>query len=1000
MYKEVTMFKKFVYLFKEGDASKSALLGGKGANLCEMTKLGMPVPVGFVISTEACLDYNRREQKLSKKIINQTFKALEKIEKQCNRIFGSSENTLTLAIRSGARVSMPGMMDTILNLGLNDEIVEGFATQNNPRFSYDCYRRLIQMYGNVVKNIKIEEFENEIEKIKKMSNIKLDSELTEKDLKNLINSYKLIYKQKTGEEFPQDIKEQLVEAIQAVFRSWFNPRAILYRRINNIPDEWGTAVNVQQMIFGNLNEKSGTGVAFTRNPSTGENKLYGEFLLNAQGEDVVAGIRTPCPIEKLNKVSPEIYNEFVGYAQKLENHYKDMQDMEFTIESGKLYMLQTRNGKRTPKASIKIAVDLVGEHKINKRQALLRLEPNNLESVLHPILNPEQIKNITPIASGLPASPGGASGKIAFSSAKAIEYKKNNQIAILVRLETSPEDIEGMTASKAILTARGGMTSHAAVVARGMGVPCVTGCNDIEFIDTPLIENSNTEIDIFDIDDEFENEIKIAKADEIDIQNLKIKEFEDSENLQSLEGTIALDVEYPKNENQEKRQNHRVKIGDYIFNEGDIISIDGSSGNVYKEEIELLPENLTSEFSTIMEWVKKYQKIGVRANADTPQDAEVALNSNADGIGLCRTEHMFFGEKRIKIIREMIFAENQQMRKNALNKLMIFQKDDFIKIFKKMKERSVTIRLLDPPLHEFLPKDNQEIKVLAENLGKSIEEIEEKAKKLHEFNPMMGHRGLRLAITYPEIYEMQTNAIISAALEIQAEFGFKIEPEIMIPLTTSVNEFCHVKNIVKEVAEEVIANYNNAKTVEKEMFSDIEDLDDISSCDGDISKEDSADSKTESIEKHKKDLKIKYRIGTMIETPRAALLACKIAPNADFFSFGTNDLTQLVYGFSRDDSEKFLNEYLSKNIFRTNPFEKIDKEGVGKLIQTAIKDARKVKPNLQIGICGEHGGEPDSIDFFVNSGFSYVSCSPYRIPIAQLACAIANLKKCTKKRKL
>ncbi|MDD2227320.1 MAG: pyruvate, phosphate dikinase [Clostridia bacterium] len=999
------MFKKFVYLFKEGDASKSALLGGKGANLCEMTKLGMPVPVGFVISTEACLDYNKREQKLSEKIIKQTFKALKEIEGQCNKIFGSSEKTLILAIRSGARISMPGMMDTILNLGLNDEIVEGFATQNNSRFAYDCYRRLIQMYGNVVKNIKIEEFEKEIEKIKKASNIKLDSELTEKDLKNLINSYKLIYKQNTGKDFPQDIKEQLIEAIQAVFRSWFNPRAILYRRINNIPDDWGTAVNVQQMIFGNLNEKSGTGVAFTRNPSTGENKLYGEFLLNAQGEDVVAGIRTPCSIEKLNNVSPEIYNEFIGYAQKLENHYKDMQDMEFTIESGKLYMLQTRNGKRTPKASIKIAVDLVGERKINKRQALLRLEPNNLESVLHPILNPEQIKSLTPIASGLPASPGGACGKIAFSPSKAIEYKKNNQKVILVRLETSPEDIEGMTASKAILTARGGMTSHAAVVARGMGVPCVTGCGDIEFINEALTKKSNT--DIFDFDDVFENteESGNTKIDEVDIQNLKIKKFENSESENSQDENLEDITLGVKNFEKEEKQNYRVKIGNYIFNEGDIISIDGSSGNIYKEEIELLSENLTSEFATVMEWVKKYQKIGVRANADTPQDAGVAFRSNADGIGLCRTEHMFFGDKRIQIMREMIFAENQQMRKNALNKLMEFQKDDFINIFKEMKERPVTIRFLDPPLHEFLPKNNQEIKVLAENLGKSIEEIEEKTKKLHEFNPMMGHRGLRLAITYPEIYEMQTSAIINAALEVQAKLGFKVEPEIMIPLTTSVREFCHVKNIVKKAAEEVIANYNaetGSKNVAKEtnLVSDIEDLTDIPSCANDISEENSANSETENTEnKYRKSLKIKYKIGTMIETPRAALLAGEIAQNADFFSFGTNDLTQLVYGFSRDDSEKFLNQYLSKNIFKTNPFEKIDEKGVGKLIKTAIKDARKTKPNLQIGICGEHGGEPDSINFFVNLGFSYVSCSPYRIPIAQLACAIANLKKCTKRRK-
>lgn len=865
---------KLVYMFNEGNGSMRNLLGGKGANLCEMTRLKLPVPKGFIISTQVCLQYNEKKS-LDEKLKCQVLKALKKVEKDSGKIFGSAEKTLVVSIRSGARISMPGMMDTVLNLGLNDEIVEGFAKQFNLRFAYDCYRRFIQMYSNVVKGVDIEEFESQIDKIKKQNKIKLDCELTAENLKDLIKYYKIIYKKKTGEEFPQDVYVQLFEAIQAVFRSWFNARAVLYRRLNNIPDDWGTAVNVQSMVFGNFDEKSGTGVAFTRNPSNGENKFYGEFLMGAQGEDVVAGIRTPLPIEKLKEQNEEIYNEFVGYAKLLEDHFKDMQDMEFTIQSGKLYILQTRNGKRTPSASLKIAVDLVKEGKINEKTALLRLEPNKLNSILHPVLNVSELKNLTPVASGLPASPGGAYGKIALSPAKAVEFKQLNENSILIRLETSPEDIEGMTVAEGILTARGGMTSHAAVVARGMGKVCVVGCNELK-----ITENG-------------------------------------------------------------------IKLNGQNFKEGDIISVDGITGNIYKGKVSTVPADLTGDFATIMQWVNKYQKIDVYANADSPKDARIAYESGAEGIGLCRTEHMFFEEERIESMREMILADTLADREKALKKLQKFQKKDFVGIFKEMKGKTVTIRLLDPPLHEFLPKNKKEIDTLAISLNKSVQEIQQRIVKLSEVNPMMGHRGLRLAVTLPEIYKMQTKAIIEASIEVANKYAINSEPEIMIPLTVSVEEFLYVKNIIKVTADEII---------------------------------------------EKTGSKIKYKIGTMIETPRATLLAPELAKVAEFFSFGTNDLTQMVFGFSRDDAEKFLNDYYTKNILKTNPFEKIDVKGVGKLVEEAIINARKVNPNLKIGVCGEHAGEADSVEFFVNAGVSYVSCSPYRIPIARLASCLASLK--------
>ena len=864
------MRNKFVYLFSEGNAQMRALLGGKGANLCEMTRLGMPVPKGFVVTTEACADYYDSGEKLSPKIIEQIFKSLAKVEKDSGKKFGDENNPLIVSIRSGARVSMPGMMDSILNLGLNDKIVQGFAKKSSPRFAYDCYRRFIQMYSNVVMGIDIEEFENEIDAIKKENKVILDKDLTLTHLKQLIKKYKGIYKNKIGEDFPQDVKKLLIASITAVFRSWNNSRAKLYRKINSIPDSWGTAVNVQEMVFGNLNKNSGTGVAFTRNPSTGENVMYGEYLMNAQGEDVVAGIRTPFPIQKLQQQNPKIYSEFVYNAKLLEKYYGDMQDMEFTIENGKLYMLQTRNGKRTAKAGIKIAIDLIKEELITEKEALGTLEPNKIDFALHPILNEEFLSGKKPLAQGLPASPGGACGKIVFSPEKAVTLKNKNEKSILVRLETSPEDIEGMTSAEGILTARGGMTSHAAVVARGLGTVCVSGCESIIF------------------------------------------------------------------------EKNSVKIGGVTLKEGDVISIDGNSGKVYAGEVPTIAPDLSGDFREIMQIAKKYQKIAVHANADTIEEAQRAFEFGAEGIGLCRTEHMFFENDRILAVREMILASTSKEREKALKKLLPFQRNDFEGIFKAMQGRPVTIRLLDPPLHEFLPKTEEDISELSKVTRKSPNAIKDKITKLHEFNPMLGHRGLRLAITYPEIYAMQTRAIIEGALDANKKYGIEVRPEIMIPLTSSYNEFVFVKEIVDKTIMQVLSERNE---------------------------------------------KIDYLLGTMIETPRACLLAGNLAELCDFFSFGTNDLTQLTYAFSRDDAGKFLEDYYSKDIFRNDPFKTLDRAGVGELIQIAVKRARMINPKIKLGVCGEHGGDEKSIKFFTDIGLDYVSCSPYRVPVAKLSSA-------------
>ena len=867
------MKKKYVYLFSEGNADMRELLGGKGANLCEMTRLGLPVPKGFVVSTETCREFYANNGNLSEKIEEQIFEALAKIEKETGKKLGSQTNSLILSIRSGARVSMPGMMDSILNLGLNDEIVKSFAKQTNPRFAYDCYRRFIQMYSNVVVGINIGEYERVIDKVKKENKIELDKDLTLQNLKDIIKEYKKIYLEQTGGKFPQDLRYLLLSSIKAVFRSWNNQRAILYRRMNNIPNEWGTAVNIQQMVFGNFNEKSGTGVAFTRNPSTGRNEMYGEYLMNAQGEDVVAGIRTPSPIADLKKQNPKIYEEFISIAKMLEKHYRDMQDMEFTIEDGKLYILQTRNGKRTAKAGLKIAVDLVEEGEISEREAISRLEPNKLDSVLHPVLDENALKNKKPIATGLPASPGGASGQIVFSPEKAVELKEKHINSILVRLETSPEDIEGMTSAQGILTARGGMTSHAAVVARGLGTVCITGCEKMEF------------------------------------------------------------------------SKNGVKIGDKELKEGDVISLDGGTGNVYAGEVKTIPAKLTGDFGKVMEWSEKFKTIKVYANADTSADAQNAYTFGAVGVGLCRTEHMFFEENRILAMREMILATTTSERKKALRKLLPYQQTDFKNIFKEMKGLPVTIRLLDPPLHEFLPKTDAEILELSQKLKKSEQEIRENITRLHEFNPMLGHRGLRLAVTYPEIYEMQTKAIILGALEAKEKYGVEVEPEIMLPLSVSVCEFLYVK-------QKVVSTINK-------IFED-------------------------------KGVKIPFKIGTMIETPRAVMIAGKLAKHCDFFSFGTNDLTQLTYAFSRDDAGKFLDSYYKKVILKTDPFTVLDREGVGLMIKVATIKARKANPNIKLGVCGEHAGEESSIEFFQSIGLDYVSCSPYRVPIARLASAKLN----------
>ena len=870
--------RKFVYLFKEADGKNKALFGGKGANLAEMTNLGMPVPQGFTITTEACTQYYQDGRKINNDILNQIEKKMHELEKMTGKKFGDKNNPLLVSVRSGARVSMPGMMDTILNLGLNDEVVEGLSSlTNNPRFAYDSYRRFIQMFSDVVMQQEKSKYERILDKVKEKKGVQFDKDLTANDLKEIVKMFKDLYKKSQGEEFPQEPKTQLIEAVKAVFRSWDNDRANVYRRMHDIPYEWGTAVNVQSMVFGNMGEDSGTGVAFSRNPATGENKLYGEYLMNAQGEDVVAGIRTPLPISTLEKQNPEVYNQFAKIAKTLEKHNKDMQDMEFTIEKGKLYMLQTRNGKRTAKAALKVAVDLVKEGLISEKDAIMMIDPKQLDALLHPQFDESALKKATPVAEALPASPGAACGKICFTAEKAKEMGANKEKVVLVRLETSPEDIEGMAASQGVLTARGGMTSHAAVVARGMGTACVAGCSAIKFADD---EKSFT-------------------------------------------------------------------LSGKTYKEGDIISFDGSTGKIYDGEIKTEPAKIVGEFATIMEWADKYRALQVRTNSDNPRDAKVAFNFGAEGVGLCRTEHMFFEADRIPAVREMIVSSTVEERKRALKKLLPMQRKDFIGIYKAMEGHPVTIRFLDPPLHEFLPHEDSEIKALAKEMGLTFEKLKSTVESLHEFNPMMGHRGLRLAVTYPEIAEMQTQAVIEAAIAVNKEKGYGIVPEIMIPLTCDWKEFKYVRDIVANKADEIIKE---------------------------------------------KGVSLKYKIGTMIEIPRAALTADEVAKYAEFFSFGTNDLTQMTYGFSRDDAGKFLDVYYAKKIFESDPFARLDQKGVGKLVKMASELGKTTRPDIKLGICGEHGGDPSSVEFCHNCGLTYVSCSPYRVPIARLAAAQANIK--------
>jgi len=870
---------KYVYLFSEGNASMRELLGGKGANLAEMTGLGLPVPRGFTVTTEACTRYYADGKKIAKDIEDQIYEYLSKLEKIVEKQFGNPENPLLVSVRSGARASMPGMMDTILNLGLNNEVVEGLAKlTNNRRFAYDSYRRFIQMFSDVVMGIEKNKFEHLLEKMKEEKGVKLDTELDADDLAKLVGQFLELYKKEKGEEFPQDPKVQLLEAVKAVFRSWDNPRAIYYRRMNDIPSDWGTAVNVQEMVYGNMGDDSGTGVAFTRNPSTGEKKLYGEFLMNAQGEDVVAGIRTPQSIDMLKETNPQAYEQFVKIAEILEKHYRDMQDMEFTIERGKLFMLQTRNGKRTAQAALKIAVDLVNEGLITKEEAILKVEPKQLDSLLHPNFEAKALKEAKPIAKGLPASPGAATGKIYFTADEAAAaYEKGEKQVILVRVETSPEDIEGMHVSQGILTSRGGMTSHAAVVARGMGRCCVAGCGEI-------------------------------KIDE--------------------EKKIFTD-----------------KDGN-VYKEGDWISLDGSTGNVYAGKLPTVEPELTGYFGTLMQWADEIRTLKVRANADTPADAAQAFKFGAEGIGLCRTEHMFFEADRIKAMREMIVSRTEEQRRKALDKLLPMQRADFEGLFREMKGHPVTIRYLDPPLHEFLPQEDEDIRALAQEMGMSFEDLKAVVDSLHEFNPMMGHRGCRLAVSYPEIAEMQTRAVIEAAINVNKE-GMNVVPEIMIPLVGDVKELKFVKEVVVKTADEIIA---------------------------------------------KSGVKLEYKVGTMIEIPRAALTADEIAKEAEFFSFGTNDLTQMTFGFSRDDAGKFLEDYYAKKIYESDPFAKLDQTGVGKLVEMAATLGRKTRPDIKLGICGEHGGDPSSVEFCHRVGLNYVSCSPFRVPIARLAAAQAAIK--------
>ena len=871
---------KWVYKFHEGSAAMRNLLGGKGCNLAEMTNLGMPIPQGFTVTTEACTEYYNCGKQISDEIQEQIFEALTWMEGINGKKFGDTEDPLLVSVRSGARASMPGMMDTILNLGLNDVAVEGFAKKTgNPRFAYDSYRRFIQMYSDVVMEVPKSYFEKIIDEMKEAKGVHFDTDLTADDLKELAEKFKAVYKEAmNGEEFPQDPKEQLMGAVKAVFRSWDNPRAIVYRRMNDIPGDWGTAVNVQTMVFGNKGETSGTGVAFTRNPSTGEKGIYGEYLINAQGEDVVAGVRTPQPISKLAEDLPECYEEFMNLAMKLENHFRDMQDMEFTIEEGKLYFLQTRNGKRTAPAAIQIACDLVDEGMITPEEAVCRIEAKSLDQLLHPTFVPEALKAGEVIGSALPASPGAAAGKVYFTADEAKDAGKGGrgERVILVRLETSPEDIEGMHAAQGILTVRGGMTSHAAVVARGMGTCCVSGCGEIKI-------------------------------------NEEAKVFE---------------------------------LGGYTFHEGDYISLDGSTGKIYKGDIATQEATVSGNFERIMKWADQFRTLSVRTNADTPADTLNAVKLGAEGIGLCRTEHMFFDAERIPKIRKMILSETVEQREEALNELIPFQKGDFKAMFKALEGRPMTVRYLDPPLHEFVPTDPEDIKALADDMGMTVEEVNAKCAELHEFNPMMGHRGCRLAVTYPEIAKMQTRAVMEAAIEVKEECGYDIVPEIMIPLVGEKKELKFVKDIVVEIAE----------LVKKEKNSDIQ-----------------------------------YHIGTMIEIPRAALTADKVAEEAEFFSFGTNDLTQMTFGFSRDDAGKFLDSYYKAKIYESDPFARLDQEGVGQLVKMAVEKGRSTRPNLKCGICGEHGGDPSSVEFCHKVGLNYVSCSPFRVPIARLAAAQAAL---------
>ena len=872
---------KYVYAFKEGNADMRNLLGGKGANLAEMTNLGLPIPQGFTVTTEACTDYYNNGKQISEEIQSQIFENLKELEKIQGKKFGDNNDPLLVSVRSGARASMPGMMDTILNLGLNDEAVEGFAKKTgNPRFAYDSYRRFIQMYSDVVMEVPKSFFEKIIDEVKEEKGVHYDTELTVDDLKELVKRSKKVYSNNmNGEEVPHDPKEQLMGAVKAVFRSWDNPRAIVYRRMNDIPGDWGTAVNVQAMVFGNMGETSGTGVAFTRNPSTGEKGIYGEYLINAQGEDVVAGVRTPQPISKLAEDLPECYEEFMSIAHKLEDHYKDMQDMEFTIQEGKLYFLQTRNGKRTAPAAIQIACDLVDEGMITKEEAVLRIEAKSLDQLLHPTFDTKSLKEGEVIGEALPASPGAAAGKVVFTAeeAKALGVGGKGERVILVRLETTPEDIEGMVAAQGILTVRGGMTSHAAVVARGMGTCCVSGCGEIKI-------------------------------------NEDAKEF---------------------------------TLGGYTFKEGDYISLDGTTGKIYKGDIKTVEASVSGNFGRIMGWADEFRKLSVRTNADNPRDTKQAVELGAEGIGLCRTEHMFFDEERIPKIRKMILSETVEAREEALNELIPFQKGDFKAMYKELKGLPMTVRYLDPPLHEFLPTDEDDIKALAKDMGVTVERLKEKCSELHEFNPMMGHRGCRLAVTYPEIARMQTRALMEAAIEVKEEEGYDIVPEIMIPLVGEKKELKFVKDVVVETAEKVKSEKN----------SDIE-----------------------------------YHIGTMIEIPRAALTADEIAEEAEFFSFGTNDLTQMTFGFSRDDAGKFLDSYYQNKIYESDPFAKLDQNGVGKLVKMAAEKGRSTRPGIKLGICGEHGGEPSSVEFCHRVGLNYVSCSPFRVPIARLAAAQAAIK--------